>query len=90
MPAQFFLFTASVSAGSAEDAVSTVDRRLPDGFEATGRVSAKSERHGLWTVEIEADGDADRNDCWVVLTSYGISPSTDLGSCWESVLGASA
>ena len=84
-------FTASVSASDAKDAVKRAHRQVAklDGFELTGRVQVKSERHLLWNVEIHNNG-GDVNDAWVVLTSYGINPSPELGSDWESVLGATA
>jgi hypothetical protein len=40
-------------------------------------------------VEVENLG-GDVNDCWVVLTSFGISPSKSLGSHWESAFEALA
>ncbi len=85
-------FTATVSASSAGDAVARVERRTSTlvGLELTGRVECRSERHMLWTVEVEAYEAADADDAWVVLTSYGISPGPELGSRWEQVLGASA
>lgn len=85
-------FTASLTATDAPSALARVAKYLAkvEGFEATGRVIVTSERHQLWAVEVTAEAGADVNDCWVLLTSYGISPSPELGSRWESVLGATA
>jgi len=74
------LITASVSASGADDALARVERYLVDGFATTGAVSVKSKRHMLWNVEVKDLG-GDRNDCWVMLSSYGIS--AELGSVWE-------
>lgn len=79
-------FAATVSAADAADATAKVARRLVEGFSLTGRVSVRSERHGLWNVEVANNG-GNKNDCWVVLTSYGISPSKELGSVWATVPG---
>lgn len=83
-------FTASVMAPTADVAAAKVERHLAKcpGFELTGRVMHRSERHQLWHVEIDGDGDV--NDCWVVLTSYGISPGVELGSTWQTVPGVGA
>lgn len=84
-------FTATTSAATAEGALARVTAHLPIGFAITGRVSCRSERHQLWHVEVEVqDASADVNDCWVILTSYGISPSAELGSTWERTLGVTA
>lgn len=59
------------------------------GFATTGRVSVRSERHakfGMFEVELEDLG-GDRDDLWVVLTSYGMSPGSELGSVWQTVAG---
>lgn len=83
-------FTATVSAARAVEAISKVERRLPEGFKATGNVSLRSQRHLLYNVEVEmSEGttEAQRDEVWVTLTSYGISPSEDLGSIWSHVEG---
>lgn len=79
-------FSATVSAADAADAVAKVARRVVEGFALTGRVQVRSERHGLWVVEVANNG-GNVNDCWVVLTSYGISPCKALGSVWATVPG---
>jgi hypothetical protein len=81
-------FTAHVSAGSTEEALERVARYLAKvpGFALTGRAAITSERHRQAAVEV-TDLGGDRNDCWVVLTSYGISPGKELGSAWQSVPG---
>lgn len=82
-------FTATVSATSGEEAVGKVQRRLlAKGFSITGKFQVRSERHMLWDVEVVATRHAtkaDRDAAWVQLTSYGISPSEDLGSYWQKV-----
>lgn len=75
-------FTVTVSAADQAGAVERVAKRLPEGFEMTGRTGIRSQRHLLMTVEVANTG-GDVDDCWVVLTSYGMSPSIDLGSHWE-------
>ncbi len=79
-------FAVTVSAADEAQAATKVARRLPQGFALTGRTGVRSARHGLFVAEVAHQG-GDRNDCWVVLTSYGMSPSADLGSVWESVPG---
>lgn len=83
------IFTTTVSAGSADEALAKLGRYAEKaGVEATGRVVVRSEKHRMWDVETTLRGD--KNDAWVVLTSYGMSPSADLGSSWERILGGSA
>jgi hypothetical protein len=81
-------FNATVMAGNTTAAYERVAKHLRklDLFEPTGRVSIRDERHGLYDVEVVNYG-GDVNDAWVVLTSYGISPSKDLGSRWQTVAG---
>ena len=81
-------FAASVMASNAADALARVAKYVAklDKFELTGRVQVRSAKHGLWTVEIANNG-GNRNDAWVVLTSYGISPAKELGSVWQTVAG---
>ncbi len=84
-------FAATVSATSADDAIARVTKQVAKvaGFELTGRVEVRSARHQLWNVEVANHG-GDRNDLWVVLTSYGISPAKSLGSMWQTVAGVGA
>lgn len=81
-------FVATVSASTADEAAAKVDKYLArlDGFDATGRVEVRSQRHMLWNVEV-ANAGGDVNDAWVILTSYGISPCEALGSDWQQVAG---
>ena len=90
-------FAVTVSAGSPAEAIAKLDRYVEGGdhhlavagFASTGRAGARNERwaaKGLYEVEVEDRG-GDRDDLWVVLTSYGMSPADDLGSCWQSVKG---
>lgn len=80
-------FAATVSASTHRDAIEKVERRLPEGWTAT-QVECRSQKHRLWDVLVSGEGD--RNDLWVILTSYGISPSNDLGSFWQTVEGMGA
>lgn len=83
------LFTATVFAfGGPGEAIEKVGFRLPLGFRTTGEASVRSPRHRLWNVEVENQG-GDVNECWVRLTSYGISPSAKLGSLWAALEGDS-
>jgi hypothetical protein len=84
-------FYASVMAATDEDAVARVSTQVAklEGFSLTGRVAVKSERHMLRVVEIANHG-GNRNDAWVVLTSYGINPAKELGSVWQTVEGVAA
>lgn len=80
-----FVATATFCSALSEG-LAKVERRLPAGFATTGRVGWRSTKHGLVDVEVQNNG-GDVNDCWVVLTSFGISPSKDLGSVWGDVAG---
>lgn len=84
-------FPAALTAGSAEDALERATRYLAKvpGFALTGHVRCRSERHQQWEVEV-ADHGGDVNDCWVILTSYGITPGEALGSSWQTVPGVGA
>jgi hypothetical protein len=82
-------FTATVMASSADEASAKVAKRLPEGFALTGRTGVRSAKHLLLTVEVENLG-GNVDACWVILTSYGISPSKALGSHWETTLGEAA
>lgn len=83
------IFSASVIAVDAADALSRVAKRLAalPGFSLTGDVAVRSAKHKLWMVDIAADGSGDPDDAWVTLTSYGISPDDRLGSRWAKVRG---
>jgi len=91
MPTNSFTVTVPF-AENGDEAVRRVHARLPYGFTATGitrQVTTSEGRHRGYAVVVQQTG-GDRDDCWVVLTSYGMSPSADLGSRWEQHLGASA
>lgn len=66
----------TVMASDSTDATARVLKHLAkvSGFALTGRTEIRSERHNLWTVEV-ADLGGDKDDLWIVLTSYGISPA---------------
>jgi hypothetical protein len=77
----------TVLSGSAEKALAKVSRYVAkvDGFSVTGRVS-ENLGHGRYEVEVQNVG-GNVNDFWVVMTSYGMSPSKNLGSHWQTVPG---
>lgn len=77
-------FVATVSASDPAEAVAKVAKRLPEGW-TTGEAQVRSQKHLLQDVIVQGEGD--RNALWVGLTSYGISPSDDLGSFWQTVEG---
>lgn len=77
-------------ASDAVDAIARVARRLPAQFAVTGRTDVVSARHMLTDVQVEAAADvtaAQVDDCWVLLTSYGMSPTADMGASWQQVAG---
>ena len=81
-------FCVSTMAADQAAALAKVERyigKVP-GFATTGATGVRSEKHRLYTVEV-ADLGGNKNDAWVVLTSYGISPEKALGSVWQSVTG---
>lgn len=80
------MFTVSVLTTDLEVAVDKVASRLPEGFAVTGRAAAHPVHGCMSNVEVNNLG-GDVNDCWVVLTSYGLSPEKSLGSSWQSVKG---
>ena len=72
-------FTVTVPfAEGCMEAIARVEQRLPDGFTVTA-----SKKLTKMRVAVEVVGDGDVNDCWVQLTSFGMSPSNDLGSTWS-------
>jgi hypothetical protein len=85
------LFKVTVPfASDAVDAIARVARRLPAQFAVTGETSVVSARHMLTDVQVEAAADvtaAQVDDCWVLLTSYGMSPTADMGASWQQVAG---
>lgn len=85
-------FTVTLSASDPDEAAERTLRYLArcSGEFAVVATRVRSVRSLLVEVAVEATGDVDRNDVWVVLTSYGMSPSVGLGSDWEAFLGASA
>lgn len=78
------MFTTTTIAQAGSEALLKVEGLLDriEGFEVTGRVSEKSARHLLWNVEIKDLG-GDRDDLWVLLTSFGCS--AEVGSVWEKL-----
>lgn len=74
-------------AKSAEEALAKVSRYAAkvEGFLVTGRVSEHL-GYGRYAVEVQNLG-GNVNDLWVVMTSYGMSPSKNLGSHWAEVPG---
>jgi hypothetical protein len=79
-------FSASVLGSNVESALNRVARYVGkvDGFELTGKV-AKSKLAGHSQLNFEiADLGGNRNDLWVVLSSYGISLDQGV-SHWQDV-----
>ena len=86
MPTKFFF--ASVLGSDQDKATSRVARYLDKvvGFEMTGKVTKSSVAgHTEWVFQIANNG-GNRNDLWVVLSSYGISLEKGV-SCWQDVPG---
>lgn len=81
----------TASAANLPDAIARVAKRTEGTIATTtGRGYEYSPKHLLWKVEIAIPSEAtagDRNDLWVQLTSYGLSPDTTLGATWEATLG---
>lgn len=81
------LFTTTVMAGSTDEAIARVGKYADKaGVATTGRAAVRDERHRLVDVETQLLG-SDRNNAWVVLTSFGMTPSAGLGSHWQTVEG---
>lgn len=86
----FDSITATVIASNTREGVERVGARLPEGWELSGRAGWRSAKHLLVQVEVLVPTSAtkrERNAGWVKLTSYGITPSDDLGAGWQSVAG---
>lgn len=77
-------FTATVLTRDPAEAIAKVNARLPWGFATTGR-ACEGIKPWLQNVEVAILG-GDKNDCWVVLTSYGITPNSNLNSDWQTVI----
>ena len=79
-------FSASVLGSNVESALNRVARYVGKvhGFELTGKVAkSKLAGHSQLSFEI-ADFGGNRNDLWVVLSSYGISLDQGV-SHWQDV-----
>jgi hypothetical protein len=85
MAAKFF--SAWSFAKTADDAIARVSRYVGkvDGFAVTGEARKSGLGQGFDVLVEDLGGD--RNDLWVVLSSYGISPDRTLGAHWQSVPG---
>jgi|TARA_R110000824_G_scaffold132802_1_gene295377 hypothetical protein len=83
-------FTVAVGGSGPNDALQRIVKHLPVGFAPTGNYSVRrSSAHsdyGTFNIEVANHG-GDQNDCWFMLTSYGMNPSDGLGSVWQSVEG---
>ena len=80
--------TVALAADSAS-ALERVARHVAkvDGFSVTGNVATdKLGGRTVYNVELSNQG-GKASDLWVVLTSYGISPSKSLRAHWQSVAG---
>lgn len=83
--------TVTIIASNADEAVgkfhaSPAAAKLGDAVQSVEPIGWKSERHHLYEVEMVLAADADAEQVWFWLTSYGMSPSKALGS----KLGAAA
>ncbi len=78
--------TITTIGSDAERAAAKVAKRLPAGISLTGRASLAYQGR-MVALEATVADTCDRDDAWVVLTSYGMSPSDDLGASWQSVPG---
>lgn len=79
-------FSVSVLGSNVESAIARVSRYVGkvDGFEPTGKfVKSQLAGHNQLRFEI-ADFGGNRNDLWVVLSSYGISLDKGV-SHWQDV-----
>jgi hypothetical protein len=87
-PKSMPFFKVTCFAGTATDVRKRVEDTLAKvpGFEMVGEPWLTHEDKLRWAVTVRNLG-GDVNDCWVMLTSYGMSPSEDLGSVWESAIG---
>lgn len=86
MATKFFSVSAPF-AKTADDAIARVSRYVSkvDGFAVTSETRQSTTGWGF-DVLVENLG-GDRNDLWVVLTSYGLSPERTLGAHWQNVPG---
>lgn len=88
-----FTFAArSTFCSTADEAAAKVAKYLPAGYSVGGEAELVSERHMLWDVPVVRDvpgepSKAERNDVWVRLSSYGISPGDELKAGWQKVAG---
>ena len=77
-------FTVTVGGcESADKGLERLERRLPEGAEVFDAEKLPKLRY-RFLVEVPEETDVD--DLWVVLTSYGMDPSRDLGSSWQGTL----
>jgi hypothetical protein len=81
-------FTVSMMTKTPDKALAHLCKWLPEGFEATGRYDYAYKGRLIVLEVINHGGDVD--DCWVVLTSYGMSPGDELGAYWQGVEGVGA
>lgn len=79
----------SVIASDAATATARVARRLPAGMTITGRTASRYQGR-IVAVEVAVSDTCDRDDAWVLLTSYGMTPDDSLGAVWQSVEGVGA
>lgn len=69
------------------EALARLAARLPVGMTITGNTGTKYQGRVV-VMEVLVDRAAcDVDDAWVLLTSYGFSPSDSLGARWQSVAG---
>ena len=89
-------FTVRCSAETEAKALARVEAEIERSghgakFKVTGRTATLAVNKLIRSVEVEhalSNTARDINDLWVCLTSYGMSPSKELGSIWEAALGS--
>jgi hypothetical protein len=78
--------TVSKLGTDTDKALAHLAAHLPAGMTITGRTATKYAGRVI-VMEVAVSPDCDRDDAWVLLTSYGMDPSDDLGAYWQGVEG---
>jgi hypothetical protein len=78
--------TVSTMGNNTDKALAHLAAHLPAGMTITGRTATKYAGR-VTVMEVTVGADCDRADAWVLLTSYGLTPSDDLGAYWQDVEG---
>jgi len=78
--------TVSTMGSDTDKALAHLAAHLPAGMTITGRTATKYAGR-VTVMEVAVSPDCDRDDAWVLLTSYGMDPSDNLGAYWQDVDG---